>query len=334
MSTQQYDTLTDLQVLALASTLLKRYEACYQGDIKLLCRSENATLKVTNLNHRYALRIHRPDYHSFNAIQSELLWLDALRASGIEVPKAIANKDGEQVQKIILADGGSRYAVMFEWIEGDMPTSEVDPKAFFALGAITAQLHQHAKNWQRPENFERIIWNHQTMVSENAHWGRWQDAPYLNNDDHPIIEQALQKVAQQMASYGMNDDRYGLIHADLRLTNILLLNGQTRVIDFDDCGMGWYMHDLAAAISFNEHLANAPRWVDHWLNGYETQGHCDDADLAILPAMIIQRRIQMLAWTGTHAQTQMTLSLGDQWANESVRLCRRYLETHGLPIGQ
>ncbi|MFM2475717.1 phosphotransferase enzyme family protein [Celerinatantimonas sp. MCCC 1A17872] len=334
MSTQQYDTLTDQQVLALASTLLERYDNSYQGDISLLCRSENATLKITTTNNRYALRIHRPDYHSFNAINSELLWLDALRENGIEVPIAIANKEGERVQTLTLDSGEQRYAVMFGWIEGDMPTTEVDPKAFFGLGAITAKLHQHAKSWQRPASFERIIWNHQTMVTDDAHWGRWQDAPHLNPSDHALIHQALTKVAQQMAAYGMSDDRYGLIHADLRLTNILLFNGQTRVIDFDDCGMGWYMHDLAAAISFNEHLANAPLWVDQWLNGYETQAHCSDSDLAILPAMIIQRRIQMLAWTGTHAQTEMTLSLGDQWANESVRLCRRYLETDGLPIGQ
>ncbi|WVM92198.1 phosphotransferase [Halopseudomonas pachastrellae] len=43
-----------------------------------------------------------------------------------------------------------------------------------------------------------------------------------------------------------------MIHADLRLTNLLRHQQQTRVIDFDDCGQGWYLHDLAAALSFEE----------------------------------------------------------------------------------
>lgn len=333
MSTEQYDTLTDRQITQLAHQLLIHYPEIYQGELTLLCRSENATFKIVTPKQNYAMRLHRSGYHDKIDIESELLWLDALSDAGIQVPQAIPTKQGERVQSITLDDGSTRFAVLFHWVDGQMPTIEVDPKAFFELGKITAQLHQHARQWKRPDSFRRIIWNHQTMVTEQAHWGRWQEAPHLKASDHEIIQTTMDHVAHTIQDYGQSPERYGLIHADLRLTNLLLHHGQTRVIDFDDCGMGWFMHDLAAAISFNEHLKQAPQWIDQWLNGYEQIAHLNDDDLDILPSMIIQRRIQMLAWTGTHADTEMTQSLGTTWADESVRLCRLYLERETLPVG-
>ncbi|NUL20456.1 phosphotransferase, partial [Agrobacterium tumefaciens] len=112
---------------------------------------------------RYALRIHRPNYHSKLDIESELEWLDALNASGIQVPVAIADQSGERVITLKLSNDIYRYAVLFNWVEGDMPTVEVDPTAFEQLGQITAKLHVHSKTWQAPENFQRIVWNHETM---------------------------------------------------------------------------------------------------------------------------------------------------------------------------
>jgi Ser/Thr protein kinase RdoA (MazF antagonist) len=333
MSTEQYDVLTDQQVTQLARQLLYYYPSQYQGQLKLLCRSENATFKIETNAHFYAMRVHRCGYHSKNNILSELAWLHALRETGIIVPEAIAGNDGDFVQTVTLADGSIRHAVLFNWIEGEMPTTDVNPAAFEQLGAITAKLHQHSRQWQKPHYFKRIVWNYRTMVTDQAHWGRWQDAPHLQAKDHPIIHEALLRVHAELSDYGQDSYRYGLIHADLRLTNLLLYEGETRVIDFDDCGMGWYMHDLAAAISFNEHLPNAPLWVEHWLKGYERIAHLNQAELEIIPTLIIQRRIQMLAWTGTHAETDMTLSLGNDWANESVRLCRKFLETQALPVG-
>jgi len=333
MSAKQSDTLSNAAVSQLAQQALTCYPPALHGTLSLLCRSENATFLLQAGGQRYALRLHRPDYHSKADILSELAWLDALRETGIQVPQAIAACDGETVLSLALPDGTVRHAVLFHWIAGEMPTTEVDPKAFQQLGEITARLHQHSRHWQKPAGFQRIIWDHDTMVSDRSHWGRWQDAPNLNPADHGIVAEAVQRIGVEMAEYGKSADRYGLIHADLRLTNLLLHKGETRVIDFDDCGMGWYLHDLAAAISFVEHHPRAAQWVDNWIQGYERVAHISDTDMAKVPTLLMQRRIQMTAWMGTHADTEMAQSLGPHWADHSVRLCRRYLETQLLPVG-
>ncbi|KMV69285.1 serine kinase [bacteria symbiont BFo1 of Frankliniella occidentalis] len=333
MTAKQNDTLNNDALQRLAERTLARYPAALQGKLSLLCRSENATFLLEAGGKRYALRLHRPDYHQYADIVSELQWLDALRETGIEVPQAVADSAGETVQTLVLEEGTVRHAVLFHWIEGEMPGTDVDPRAFRQLGNITARLHQHSRRWQQPAGFQRIIWDHHTMVSAQSHWGDWRDAPNLRIGDRAIVEQAIARVGSELAEFGKAPHNYGLIHADLRLTNLLLHKGETRVIDFDDCGFGWYLHDLAAAISFVEHHPRAAEWVDNWITGYEQVAHISDAEMDRVPTLLIQRRIQLLAWAGSHAETEMAHSLGPQWADHSVRLCRRYLETSQLPVG-
>lgn len=330
---EQNEYLDANTLLMLAEQAILQYPKAYQGQVKLLCQSENATFLVRTDKARYALRIHRPNYHSKQDIESELHWLDALTESGIAVPQAILNKQGERVLTLALSDGTTRYAALFNWVEGDMPTTEVDPTAFQQLGQITAKLHRHSKTWQMPDSFQRIIWNHDTMLSAEGHWGDWRNAPYLKKSDHEIIEEAVARIGSDLTTFGQSADRYGLIHADLRLTNLLLQNDRIGVIDFDDCGMSWFMHDLAAAISFNEHHAAAPEWVDNWIEGYEREAHISNEEYALIPTFIMQRRIQMMAWVGSHAQTEMALSLGTDWADHTVRLCKKYMNQQQLPVG-
>lgn len=334
MNAKQSDTLDNASLQQLAEQALLAYPESLHGDITLICRSENATFKVRLADgNLLALRIHRDDYHQRNEIESELAWLDSLRDNGIQVPEALHTRHGERVQTVSLkpmqpkGEPINRHVVLFKWIEGEMPTTDVDPRAFAQLGEVTARLHLHSQRWQKPAGFKRIVWDHHTMVSAQGHWGRWQDVPGLATEDHPLIEQTLARVSRVLEHYGKPASRYGLIHADLRLTNLLLHKGETRVIDFDDCGMGWYMHDAAAAISFVEHHPRAHEWVEHWLAGYQRVCPLGEEELAVIPTMIIQRRIQLLAWVGSHATTEMAISLGERWVADSLALCKAYLAT-------
>ncbi|CAI0863960.1 phosphotransferase [Serratia ficaria] len=334
MTATQYDTLDNQTLQQLAERGLRHYPLSLNGRLRLLCRSENATFRLdSDDGRRFALRLHRANYHRRDEIESELSWLDALNEQGIQVPQAVRGADGERVQNVVLEDGSVRHLVIFDWIDGEMPTTGVDPRAFLRLGEITAQLHQHSRTWRPPAGFRRIVWDHPSMIGEKGHWGCWREAPYLARASHRLIEEALVRVNDELLAYGQAPQRYGLIHADLRLSNLLLQGEETRVIDFDDCGFGWYLHDLAAAISFVEHHPRAQEWVAHWLAGYQHICPLDERDLAMVPTFIIQRRIQLLAWAGSHAETEMARSLGDGWATDSVRLCRRYLETDLLPVG-
>lgn len=314
-------------------TLARCYPPHVQGRVTLLCHSENATYRIdTAGGQRYALRLHKLGYHQKTEIENELIWLNALQASGIQVPRPIAGLDGHPVQQAQVRDGEKLNLVLFKWVDGAEPTADVDLSAFMRLGAITARLHRHSQEWQRPADFRRIVWDHRSMVGPQGHWGNWRDAVHLDSSAHGLIEDVLQRVNGELLSYGQDEKRYGLIHADLRLANLLVDHEQTHVIDFDDCGFGWYMHDLAAALSFYEHHERLNDWVEHWLAGYAAVTRLSAHDIAMIPTFIIQRRIQLLAWTGSHAETLQARSLGVNWAQQSVELCRRYLNNELVQV--
>lgn len=316
----------------LAQAALQRYPAELRGTCSLLCLSENATFRIDAAGgRRYVLRVHRSGYHDRNQIASELAWLDALQADGLEVPHARPGLDGERIQEIAGHSPEPRFAVLFDWIEGAQPDPERSLDAAFArLGAINARLHNQARRWARPAGFDRKHWTHRSMLGEGAYWGRWEDAPYLDPEGRALIVRTLAALAPALAEYDRLPGRHGLIHADLRLANLLVEGEHTRVIDFDDCGFSWYLHDLAAALSFYEHHPDADHWIAHWLDGYAREASLDAADLAALPSLIMQRRLQLLAWVGSHQGTEQADSLGEPWVRQTLALCSRYLDGRGV----
>ena len=68
--------------------------------------------------------------------------------------------------------------------------------------------------------------------------------------------------------------REGLIHGDLHRDNILICDGEVGVIDFDDCGFGYTLFDLACVLgSFNRRIAtgrgDCQRQREALLRGYD-----------------------------------------------------------------
>ena len=51
----------------------------------------------------------------------------------------------------------------------------------------------------------------------------------------------------------------GLIHADLHYENFLFHDGVARAIDFDDCGWGFYLYDVAVTLWELEEDASTTR---------------------------------------------------------------------------
>lgn len=114
----------DLNLLGrIARAGLARYGLAADLPLALVNLSENATYRVDmGEKPAFALRVHRPDYHSREAIASELSWLTALRAEGVvTTPEPVPGLDGETIQQVSLDVGASRHVVLSRWEEGSEP---------------------------------------------------------------------------------------------------------------------------------------------------------------------------------------------------------------------
>jgi Ser/Thr protein kinase RdoA (MazF antagonist) len=99
-----------------------------------------------------------------------------------------------------------------------------------------------------------------------------------------------------------------------------------KVIDFDDSGFGWYMYDAATPVSFYEHEPQVPALLEAWKTGYRRVMDLPKADEDEIPTFVMLRRLLLVAWIGSHAETDLAKSMGLPYTEGTVGLCENYLE--------
>jgi Ser/Thr protein kinase RdoA (MazF antagonist) len=315
-----------------AERALAEYGLAEGSSLQLLNLSENATYAVEDAGTgtRSILRVHRQNYHLPHQIESELTWLDALRRdSDITVPTVLPAPDGRRVVTVD-SDGTPRHVVHFAMVPGAEPDEEtVTVDDFRTLGQITAALHEHSHIWSRPASFSRFAWDWDHSLGAEGRWGRWQDADGVGTEEHRVLDRAQRLLLERLQDYGSGPERFGLIHADLRLANLLVDGPTITVIDFDDCGFGWFFYDFGTAVSFIEDDPALPEWQDSWLAGYRSRRTVNAADEDMLASFVLLRRLMLLAWMGTHSHSKESRSKAITYAEGSCTLAERYLSSNG-----
>jgi Ser/Thr protein kinase RdoA (MazF antagonist) len=321
-----------LQFLAeLADTAVQLYDLPQDLTVKLVNLSENATYKVEAPDdQRWALRIHRDGYHSKSSIQSELLWLMELRAKGVATtPVPVKGRDGEFIQQLAHKQlPRLRNVVLFEWETGIEPGIGADLTGpFKTLGEATARMHLHARHWQRPVWFQRFTWDFETSLGESdPHWGRWRNGIGVDGERQKLFGRTVDLIGKRLAAYGKGADRFGLVHGDLRLANLLIDRDAVKVIDFDDCGFSWYMYDAATPVSFYEHETVVPELIEAWKDGYRRVSALLHEDESEIPTFVMLRRLLLVAWIGSHHETDLAKSMGLSYTEGTTGLCEEYLK--------
>ena len=329
------------RVRGCAQDALAAYGGHPDASLELLNVSENATFLVHDPGAGPSvLRVHRLGYHSEREIASELAWMDALRAeAGVRTPRVLAAADGRRVVTVSERGGrAERHCVRFEFLPGTEPGSEAGSEPgsesaretalthshFAELGEITARMHRHAREWSRPAWFTRFHWDYEAAFGRAARWGRWQDGIGVGPSERQILARLDDVLEARLRAFGTGPARYGLVHADTRLANLLVHDGSVSVIDFDDSGFSWYLYDLGTSVSFFEHAPEVPALVDSWLEGYRKAWLSAD-DQAEIWTFIMFRRLLLVAWIGSHQAVDIAAELGGGYTQGSCDLAESYL---------
>jgi Ser/Thr protein kinase RdoA (MazF antagonist) len=322
------EALVDLERMVRAG--LSAWDLPATTRIELLNVSENASYALNDeaANRRLVLRLHRVGYSSLDEIDSELAWIEALRAGRVIATAApLAGADGSFVQTLPSPSRRpARHAVVFEHLPGREPGygSDADPW-FERLGFLTARLHAHARAWVLPTGFHRKCWDLDAMIGPYAYWGDWRAGLGLDGAGAAVIERALAAIRARLLRFGRGPARFGLIHADLRLANLLADGTDLSIIDFDDCGFGWFLYDFATAVSFIEHEPQVPALLGAWLRGYRRVAQLPGEDLLEIPCFLLLRRVLLTAWLASHAEIPFARRFGVEFTEGTVRLARQFL---------
>src|SRR5262249_37196135 len=149
------------------------------------------------------LRVHRLGYHGQQAIESELAWMDALRAeAGVRTPRGLPAADGRRIVTVTEHGVSTRLCVRFEVLKGTEPPGSGGGAAtaahFAELGEITARMHAHARDWDRPAWFTRFRWDVDAAFGPRPRWGRWQDGVGVSAAEAGILGRLERRLRDRL----------------------------------------------------------------------------------------------------------------------------------------
>jgi Ser/Thr protein kinase RdoA (MazF antagonist) len=335
MSEENVTTTEEMesQIQALAENARSYFGLSDEDKVTLINVSENMTYRIDRVGgEKLVLRVHRDGYQSQETIMSEIAWMQALQAdAGILTPQAVPGVDGKLLQRVSAAQIDPRNCVLINWIDGEMPqeTGKLGEllEPFTQLGEINARLHQHALAWQRPDFFSRQRWDFDGTIGDQPIWGRFLEGQGLTDGDKGLLKKCTDLIKIRLEKFGNSPNRFGLIHADLRMANLLIHQGNIRVIDFDDCGLGWFLYDIGAALSFMEDRKDVPELVDAWVKGYLRVRPLSEEEIAEIPTFIMVRRLTLLGWAASRGKTGgLASELGVPFSKGTCKLAESYLE--------
>ena len=99
-----------------------------------------------------------------------------------------------------------------------------------------------------------------------------------------------------------NPDKLSLIHADLHFGNMIWNKGVVQPIDFDDCGYGLELYDIAVTLAQSSNyfkkvgLKETRLSKEALLRGYSVYKELTDVDIDILPYFVAARELAMIGW--------------------------------------
>ncbi|HYQ77126.1 phosphotransferase enzyme family protein [Cellulomonas sp.] len=242
--------------------------------------------------------------------------------------------DGRDVA--LVPDDDDRHWVCLTWRYVPGPSLEDaladalagadDPGAWHRrVGTTAALLHEHALGFHRPRDFVRPTWEPADLVGPGSRWGAWEQAR-LPAADLALLGRARDAALDALRAASRAPDSWGLVHADLRPGNLLLGGGDDlTLIDFDDCGFSWFVLDLAAALSYVEHLPDAAARAQSWVAGYQEVRPLTRQDARTACALSMLRRLQLLGRTVTDPRGGPSGALRAEQPAGSVLVAERYL---------
>jgi Ser/Thr protein kinase RdoA (MazF antagonist) len=274
--------------------------------LELVSLAENVTYRVTDRRDgtAYALRLHRPWYHTHDELVSERAWVRALADAGIAVQMPMRTRAGQEYASVAIAGTGEkRFAGLARWTTGrvlaevlrETTDTRIAEQHFARLGAVTATLHDQAAAWRPPAAFARNALDADGFMGEAPHWGPFWDHEGLSGGERRLMLEMRERLHAALARLERQPDIYSMIHADMHPGNVLVDGDGLTIIDFDDAAWGWHAYDIAVALVHQQGRA-LDAFQRAYLAGYRSVRPISEQTLMLLPMFRLVRGLAQIGW--------------------------------------
>ncbi|MEL6959638.1 MAG: phosphotransferase [Pseudomonadota bacterium] len=293
------------------------------AEYRLVAARENAVYHVSQHETEIALRLHREHYRTDAELRSELVWMAEVARSGLSVPAPIPASNGAFLVRV-----DNTQVDALTWLSGDtmndvLPNLKREDRTqlFLSLGREMAKLHDISDKWRLPNNFDRVHWDHDGLLSDAPLWDRFWENSELKQEDQALFR-AFRKRASAELVQGNDTRDFGLIHADLVPANVLVDGHALKLIDFDDSGFGVRLFDVATALLKHETADDYPQLQSALINGYHSIRALDASELDLFLAL---RAVTYVGWNITRMHEEDEVARNSRFIETARRHISRYM---------
>ncbi|MEH0153097.1 phosphotransferase [Limibacter armeniacum] len=227
-----------LSPLSISIFLTEKYGLSDRNTCRILRTGINHTYLATDNEKKYVFRIYSYNWRTEIDIQEELKLLNHLHDNAIPVSYPIADSVGQYIHKVE-APEGIRYTVLFSYAEGEK-VRNLSLENCGDLGVLMGRMHQLTVN----RTMKRVNYNVETLTHlpyqlAKEHFEESFEEMGFVRDAIALVEAAFKDVETVQL-------RFGTVHLDFWYDNMNLeQDGKITVFDFDFCGNGWLLLDIA-----------------------------------------------------------------------------------------
>lgn len=239
----------------LEGILQKNYDLSGPIHCKFIRRSFNDHYIIETASMQFILRVYINNKNyikCMNEIHFELDLLEYLSLHKQPVIPPIKNNSNQNLS-ILKLQNETRYLVLFPYAKGSPINEDLQVNQSLALGEILANLHclsnKFTSEFSRQSlDLTRLIEQPLDTIRQYGRLFGFGDLSFVEDYSHVLIDGIKQLP--------LDEHTYGVIHGDPNPSNLYFSNNEGfSLFDFDHCGFGYRIHDLAVVrLSFPEEV--------------------------------------------------------------------------------
>ena len=245
----------------------------------------------------YILRVSHAHWRSQADIDFELALLDFLHQRSIPVAYPLRTRAGDLALHIN-APEGTRYASLFIFAPGQVAVGDLNPTQGQILGKTVAQMHVVGQDFyvecdRHPLTLKYLLDDSLQLI-----------APFLHHRpaDLDYLQAAIAQIKQQIHDLPQEPPFWGICWGDPHSGNVHFTpNNQVTMFDFDQCGYGWRMFEIAKFWQVSLCSGASKNIRDAFLTGYQSVQAVTGAEMELLQAFTQVAQIWRWAISLNHA---------------------------------
>ena len=309
----------------------QQYGLSAQTHCRIFRTGINHTYMVVDQSQRFVFRIYSHNWRTEQEIREELRLINLLKEAGVSVSYPVMDLDQRFIHKLP-APEGLRYAVLFSYAPGKKVRNFSEGTSY-DLGILMAKMHRTAKDVQ----LRRIDYNASSLIADSYQLAlrHFPEA----NEEMQFVMKAGRHVTGVFSGANTGELRKGAVHLDIWYDNMQIndLSGMT-IFDFDFCGNGWLLHDVAYFIMQLYHVEPDKKEYElkkaAFFSGYESTTALSEEEKRMLPYSGLSIWLFYLGVQSQRFDNWSNIFLSENYLKRYIGMVKEWLQYNKVELNE